>query len=148
MPMGVFFTYKAVGDSAVFNVDAYRNFFRRITGHTVGRTLTIKEVRMTEVEKPVALDMLRTFLNNTEAMLTLVNRRQRLLRVFDSRPAELRGELNTLVDYLSNSTDIYIINLLNQYPFTPTAKRLEAIAETTRSIIRRVEPPQSFTKDI
>ena len=148
LPMGVFFTYKAVGDSAVFNVDAYRNFFRRITGHTVGRTLTIKEVRMTEVEKPVALDMLRTFLNNTEAMLTLVNRRQRLLRVFDSRPAELRGELNTLVDYLSNSTDIYIINLLNQYPFTPTAKRLEAIAETTRSIIRRVEPPQSFTKDI
>lgn len=103
---------------------------------------------MTEVEKPVALDMLREFLRHVEGMLVLVNRRHRLLRIFDSRPAELRGELNALVDYLSNSTDIYIINLLNQYPFTPTAKRLGAIAETTRAIIRRVEPPQSFAKDI
>ena len=29
LPMGVFFTYKAVNDSAVFNKDAYLNFFRK-----------------------------------------------------------------------------------------------------------------------
>ncbi|WP_302062794.1 LptF/LptG family permease, partial [uncultured Duncaniella sp.] len=29
LPLGIFFTYKAVNDSAVFNKDAYLNFFRR-----------------------------------------------------------------------------------------------------------------------
>lgn len=58
LPMGVFFTYKAVGDSAVFNMDAYRNFFRRLIGKTMARDLTLKEVRMTEVEPSVAADML------------------------------------------------------------------------------------------
>jgi len=32
LPLGVFFTYKAVGDSAVFNVDAYTALLRRLTG--------------------------------------------------------------------------------------------------------------------
>ena len=32
LPLGVFFTFKAVGDSAVFNIDAYKAFFRHIAG--------------------------------------------------------------------------------------------------------------------
>ncbi len=32
LPLGIFFTYKAVNDSAVFNKDAYLNFFRRFFG--------------------------------------------------------------------------------------------------------------------
>ena len=67
LPMGVFFTYKAVGDSAVFNMDAYRNFFRRLIGKTMARDLTLKEVRMTEVEPSVAADMLSHFLESAIA---------------------------------------------------------------------------------
>ena len=32
LPLGIFVTYKAVNDSAVFNKDAYLNFFRKLTG--------------------------------------------------------------------------------------------------------------------
>ena len=32
LPLGVFFTYKAMKDSAVFDLDAYKNVVRRLTG--------------------------------------------------------------------------------------------------------------------
>lgn len=67
LPLGVFFTYKAVGDSAVFNIDAYRNFFRKIAGRAEGRSLALKEVRMTEVDPAQATLMLNNFLEHCEA---------------------------------------------------------------------------------
>lgn len=147
LPMGVFFTYKAVGDSAVFNVDAYRNFFNRLLGKTIGRSLALKEVRMTEVEPDQALAMLGAFREAAAAAYEEVRRRPAVLRLFDRHPASLKGELNTLVDYLSNSPDIYAINLLNQYPFTPTYKNLPGIISTTDSLMSRFSPAGDFAKD-
>ena len=46
LPLGVFFTYKAVNDSAVFNRDAYANFFRRLLGRGEVRSVSMKEVIM------------------------------------------------------------------------------------------------------
>ena len=76
-----------------------------------------------------------------------MRRRPAVLRLFDRHPASLKGELNTLVDYLSNSPDIYVINLLNQYPFTPTYKNLPGIIATTDSLISRLSPAGDFAKD-
>ncbi len=147
LPMGVFFTYKAVGDSAVFNIDAYRNFFNRLIGKTMGRTLAVKEVRMTDVEIPVALEMLAAFLASTQQVAQHLKKSPAPLRIFDRRPAALKTELNSLVDYLSNSPDIYAINLLNQYPFNPTYRNLSGIITTTQSLIDRLSPDEDFTKD-
>ena len=49
LPLGIFFTYKAVNDSAVFNKDAYVNFFRKVFGRGETRHLEVKEVIMDEV---------------------------------------------------------------------------------------------------
>ena len=46
LPLGIFFTYKAVNDSAVFNPDAYLNFFRRITGRQQVRHIQMKDIVM------------------------------------------------------------------------------------------------------
>ncbi len=138
LPMGVFFTYKAVGDSAVFNMDAYRNFFRRLIGKTMARDLTLKEVRMTEVEPSVAADMLSHFLESAIATKQNMAALTPLKRLFaTSHTALLRQELNNLVDYMSNSSDIYTINLLNQYPFKPTWRNLPVIIETTQHLLKR-----------
>ncbi len=138
LPMGVFFTYKAVGDSAVFNMDAYRNFFRRLIGKTMARDLTLKEVRMTEVEPSVAADMLSHFLESAIATKQNMAALTPLKRLFaTSHTALLRQELNNLVDYMSNSSDIYTINLLNQYPFKPTWRNLPVIIETTQNLLKR-----------
>ena len=138
LPMGVFFTYKAVGDSAVFNMDAYRNFFRRLIGKTMARDLTLKEVRMTEVEPSVAADMLSHFLESAIATKQNMAALTPLKRLFaTSHTALLRQELNNLVDYMSNSSDIYTINLLNHYPFKPTWRNLPVIIETTQHLLKR-----------
>ena len=138
LPMGVFFTYKAVGDSAVFNMDAYRNFFRRLIGKTMARDLTLKEVRMTEGEPSVAADMLSHFLESAIATKQNMAALTPLKRLFaTSHTALLRQELNNLVDYMSNSSDIYTINLLNQYPFKPTWRNLPVIIETTQHLLKR-----------
>ena len=51
LPLGIFFTYKAVNDSAVFNKDAYRNFFRKLLGRHSSRVVEMKEISMIEVSK-------------------------------------------------------------------------------------------------
>lgn len=143
MPLGVFFTYKAVGDSAVFNFDAYRNFFMRLRGKGMERSLTLKEVRMTEVERDRALEMLGDFLAQAKAAKTRLGNAPIYMKLYrritGSGIADLRQPLGILVDYLSNSPDIYVINYLNQYPFKPTPGRLDSIIATTEALIKKIE---------
>ncbi len=148
LPLGVFFTYKAVGDSAVFNIDAYKNFFRRIAGRAIPRDLTLKEVRIVTVDNDTAVDMLLDFLSDIEAETARLGRTGSIKKLFaPGLPLELRQKLNQLVDYLSNSTDIYTINLLNQYPFKPTVRNLSAIRSTTISLLDRFDYKYAGAKD-
>ncbi len=138
LPLGVFFTYKAVGDSAVFNVDAYRNFFRRLAGLEDRRNLSLKEVHMDDVDPAEALRRLEAFAALTDNALGRLAACPRLLRPLraGAASAPLRAPLNELVDYLSNTDDRRVISLLNEYPFAPRARRLNAIAATTRALIK------------
>jgi len=148
LPLGVFFTYKAVGDSAVFNIDAYKNFFRRIAGRAIPRDLTLKEVRIVTVDNDTAVDMLLDFLGDIDAETARLGRTGSIKKLFaPGLPLELRQKLNQLVDYLSNSTDIYTINLLNQYPFKPTVRNLSAIRSTTISLLDRFDYKYAGAKD-
>lgn len=146
LPLGIFFTYKAVGDSAVFNFDAYRNFFMRLIGKTVGRSLTVKEVRMTEVDRDEALAMLNALLGDAQAISAQVAKTPAPLRLLFNKAKILTGRLNGLVEYLSNSPDIYVINLLNKYPFNPLNRDLPGIIETTKALMTRFS--QGEEKDI
>ena len=138
LPLGVFFTYKGVGDSAVFNVDAYRNFFRRLAGLKDRRNLSLKEVHMDDVDPAEALRRLEAFATLTDNALGRLAACPRLLRPLraGAASAPLRAPLNELVDYLSNTDDRRVISLLNEYPFAPRARRLNAIAATTRALIK------------
>ena len=148
LPLGIFFTYKAVGDSAVFNVDAYKNFFRQIAGRTIPRDLTLKEVRMVDVEKDRAIEQLLGFLDVTDAEINRLGHTGKIKKLFaPGLPVDMRLQLNQLVDYLSNSTDIYTINLLNQYPFKPTVRNLTSIRATTLSLLDRMGYKQQETSN-
>ena len=138
LPLGIFLTYKAVGDSQVFNMDAYTNFFRRLAGRTQGRSLALKEVRMTEVDRKKALGMLNSFLELANETKEHHNASGALKRLPWRTAHELQEPMNELVDYLSNSSDIYTINLLNQYPFNPGYRKLDGIIDNTRAIIDRL----------
>lgn len=120
LPLGIFLTYKAVGDSAVFNMDAYTAFFNRLRGRKPRRSLTLKEVVVTDVEPQQASAMVDSFLADTSDLRIATNR------------------LNTLIDYLSNTRDAGIINLLNKLPFKVTKKAMPEITATLREIKGRL----------
>lgn len=148
LPFGIFFTYKAVGDSAVFNIDAYKTFFRRLAGRAIPRDLTLKEVRMVDVEKDRAVEMLLDYLADIDTEIARLGKMNKIRRLISPGiPPLLRTKLNQLVDYLSNSTDIYTINLLNQYPFKPTARNLTAMKATTIALLDRFEYKADSTKE-
>jgi len=138
LPLGIFFTIKAIDDSAVFNADAYKLAFNRFIGRHPKRSLELKEVIMTEVIPQEAIDRLLVFRSELLTAKAAVESRPRLLRVFVSGSVKnLRAPLNSLVDYLSNSTDKMVINLLNKYPFDPSMRSLGEMTSVTDKLLER-----------
>ncbi len=112
LPLGIFVTYKAMGDSAVFNTDAYTAFFNKLRGRRPKRSLSLKEVVITEVEQEKAISMIDSLEKTADVSQDTTNR------------------LNTLIDYLSNTRDIRMIRLLNRLPFEVTKRTLPQVKET------------------
>ena len=121
LPLGVFFTYKAVNDSAVFNRDAYANFFRKLIGRSQMRKLELKEVVINEVDLSVAISKINNLNTLISDFLQSNPPRQSYLQYwqngYDSiRLHTIRAELEQMVDYLSNSRERLIILKLMELP--------------------------------
>ena len=148
LPLGIFFTRKAVDDSAVFNIDAYKNLLNRLRGHRPKRSLAVKELIMNDVENERATEMLASFLGEIQSVKARLAAKPALLRPFCLNAARhLREPLNNLVEYLSNSPDIFVINLLNKYPFVPTPRDLASMEDTTRRLADIYNTHNTETQD-
>lgn len=148
LPLGIFFTRKAVDDSAVFNIDAYKNLLNRLRGHRPKRSLAVKELIMNDVENERATEMLASFLGEIQSVKARLAAKPALLRPFCLNAARhLREPLNNLVEYLSNSPDIFVINLLNKYPFVPTPRDLASMEDTTRRLADIYNSHNTETQD-
>jgi len=73
IPTAIFITYKANNDSAVFNIDLYRNFFIRILGLRMKRNISSKEVIISAPRYIDDADMLRKMNNEIEAYVERSN---------------------------------------------------------------------------
>lgn len=136
LPLGIFFTSKAIDDSAVFNADAYKLFFNRLIGRMPKRSLEMKEIVMNEVDQQTAVSMLDDFGNAVEKARMAIKNRGFVAYMFPPRQVkDLRDPLNAIVEYLANSTDPYVISLLNKYPFEPTRRNIDTVAETTDKLL-------------
>ena len=121
LPLGIFLTKKAVDDSAVFNADAYRNFFRRLLGLHQTRHLTLKEVVIEEVNTTVALEKVATLKAHCQQFLERYARRQSYLTYLrqgydKTMLKDLTTEVEDVVDYLSNSRDQLLLNKAMDFP--------------------------------
>lgn len=121
LPLGVFFTYKAMRDSAVFNKDAYVNFLRRITGKVEKRSLEFKELAMVTVEPQRVHEMLdglrrscSLFLAGNPAVPSYIS--YWLNGYNRAGLAELRSQVEQAVDYISNSRNPKVVAMLNELP--------------------------------
>lgn len=121
LPLGIFLTKKAVDDSAVFNADAYRNFFRRLLGLHQTRHLTLKEVVIEEVDNALALNKVEHLKQSCQQFLERYPVRQSYLTYlqegYDKQLLkDLSTEMEAVVDYLSNSRDQLLLNKVMDYP--------------------------------
>ena len=121
LPLGIFFTYKAVNDSAVFNKDAYLNFFRRFFGVSETRSVEMKEIVMEEVRPAIALERLNRLKDMVAGFLADNPPSQSYISYWrkgydrDSLHA-IRDYEESIVERLSNSRDKMVIIRLMDMP--------------------------------
>ena len=123
IPTAIFFTYKANKDSMVFNMDAYKNAFRRLLGLRLKRTLTTKEVIIKDPEYTTDSTQLQSITSDIVAY----NQKHKLylmpniIKVFfvyepDHEIERITDNLEAVIDDLSNTREREIMKCLQQYP--------------------------------
>ena len=123
IPAAFFVTYKANNDSAVFNIETYREAMRRLLGLRLKRNVMSKEVVIYEPD----YERDGATLQRLNADIAAYARSHRLLtapnvvKVFfryepDHEVERISSELETVIEDLENSRDAVIINALNDYP--------------------------------
>lgn len=121
LPLGIFFTYKAVNDSAVFNKDAYLNFFRRLIGSNMARHLKMKEVVLVDVDVRKATEMLSSLSESAGNYLEENPKRPSYIaywmKGYPRVPLRaLSEQLEETVAYISDSRSKLVINKLMDFP--------------------------------
>lgn len=123
IPLGVFLTLKANRDSVVFNAEAYRRFFITLLGLRTRRHIAPKEVIVEDPNYPDVYERLGALAENCREY----NRRKRLWRVpnyakhffnpkEDRQAVGINAEMESIVEELSNSRDLRILDELNRFP--------------------------------
>ncbi len=121
LPLGIFFTYKAVRDSAVFNKDAYMNAIRRLLGTNQVRNVEMKELVMNDMDGVVAVAKLQALTETAQAYLDSRPKRMSYTSYWlqgYSRTAlrALIEQLEETVEYISNTREKLVVNKLSDYP--------------------------------
>ena len=121
LPLGIFLTKKAVNDSAVFNPDAWLNFLRRFTGLHQTRKLEAKEVIINEVVTDEAVSQIQALETACRQFIERYPGRQRYIDYWQqgydkSSIRALAEQVDSVVDYLSNSRDQMVLNKAMDYP--------------------------------
>lgn len=121
LPLGIFFTYKAVNDSAVFNPDAYLNLFRKITGMHQVRHVEMKELVMDDVVPAEAIVKIRELKFECSKFIEDYRKKQSYLKYWAGGYPEavrvaLNNKLEEVVSYMSNSKEQLIINKVADFP--------------------------------
>lgn len=127
IPTAIFITYKANNDSAVFNIDLYRNFLMRILGLRMKRNISSKEVIIRVPNYVDDADRL-TKMNADINSYVIKNRLKsppNFIRTFfkyqpDHDIEQLSKKLEMVIEDLSNTRNRIILSEVNQYPILIT----------------------------
>lgn len=136
LPLGIFVTYKAVRDSAVFTSDSYLRLLRTITGKN-RRTLAVKEVVIEDYEPERALELVGGLVADAADFLRRYPRPAgyfsywlRGIRAVDI--VELTARLENMIAYVANSRSQRVIDALNALPVLENLDILHPAANSPR----------------
>lgn len=120
LPLGLFVTYKAVHDSAVFNPDSYKRWMRIFTGKNL-RAMGVKEVIIEDMEPGRALAMLENLREECEAFRRKYPKRAGYVAywrggISSAEVLQLSATLEHAVAYIGNDHRQRVIDMLNDLP--------------------------------
>lgn len=125
-PLGVFLTYKSNKDSVVLNADAYRNWFRRVLGIRSVRHLFRKEVVIHDVMYDQIPGELQELSEQCRAYIAAHNLKKApnyynlwVTESADEDIHRINDLLEEMVDKMSNTRSMQLLNTLNSYPIIP-----------------------------
>ena len=123
VPVAIFVTYKANKDSVVFNLDAYRHFFRKFLGLRIKRDISGKEVIINEPDYRRDADLLAEMSQQiaTYSQEHRLTSAPNVFKVFfkyqpDHVIERLDEQLEAIIEDLGNTKDKVIMTELNNYP--------------------------------
>ncbi len=122
-PIAYYLTVKSNNDSVVFNIDTYRNFFRKVFGIKTKRNIYRKEVIISDPEYGLMQEELLDVAGMAQEYRRTkhLNRFPNYFRLFfrteqDEEVEKLSQKLEHCVEELSNSKDRHVLNHLNVFP--------------------------------
>lgn len=139
-PLGIYVTYKAMNDSAVFDKDAWLIKLRRLLGRKPQRNVPFKEVIINDISTEEAVSRLRSVMTAARQLLARSPRRMSYrkywTRGYDMEALTALAEtLEDTVTYLTDSRDILLVGKLMDYPvlrrewvYSPSSHRMLAKA--------------------
>lgn len=135
LPMGIFFTYKAVGDSTMFDLESYKKALRRIFGISERRRIPLKEVVWELPDEAALLEETDTFLADFAARQNNLSRRPFYKRWFASVcPHALQEEYDGLINKLSYLLDKKLNYKLNQLPLYINRRNWQEAEKTMKEV--------------
>ena len=122
-PLGAFLTYKSNKDSVVLNADAYINWFKKIVGIRNVRHLFKKEVVIHDpdynripVDLQVLTDKCKEYVAKNRLMKAPNYFKLWMSGEKDDEVMYINEKLETLIEEMSNTKSVTLLNTLNNYP--------------------------------
>ena len=126
-PIGAFLTVKSNNDSVVFSMDSYRQFFSRLLGLRLHRHIARKEVIINDPDYPALAPRLDALVAAARAYAEghSLKRFPNYIDVYfrharDEQVEALAGEMEALVEELSNSRRVEVLATLGSLPILDT----------------------------
>ncbi|MCH5233606.1 MAG: hypothetical protein J1E78_08205, partial [Muribaculaceae bacterium] len=116
-------TYKAMNDSAVFNADSYKEFFRKLLGIREPRSVGRKEVVINDISDEIALTRLAGLQQTCSHLLKEIRRHVGYMEFWKptcsfSKEITFAGEkLDHVVEYLHDCRNNNIVDRLSEFPW-------------------------------
>lgn len=122
-PLGIIFTYQSNRDSAILNMDAYKEFFKKLFGIPEHRHITLKEVIIEDPDYPADYDKLENILkiSNRYRKENKLKKLPSIKRIFfrdgnENIVEDMSEQLDALVDEMGNSKNKKVLQILNEFP--------------------------------
>lgn len=148
IPTAIFITYKANNDSAVFNIDMYRNMFMRILGLRIRRHISSKEVIIHTPDYAKDADILSNMSKSLVEYARKTNLKSppNIIRTFfvfqpDHEIENISKQLEEVIEDLANTRNKAIMSELNRYPILVTKAHTRPFEKRWMNIVAAVIIP-------